>query len=134
MKLSKILLMSLLGYSATLSPAGAERLSASQVWFDSPGNKSAYERQITAYLAGEMLKAKNGYYDKPIYHSSSATYLNIGSYVQITDSTVADGATIYSHNCGSTTQQVTHSSDSGSTSSTQDTSCTSYVKTGGGYE
>ncbi len=124
--------MSLLGYSATFSPASAERLSASQVWFDSPGNKSAYERQITAYLAGEMLKAKNGFYDGAVYQTSNATYLNIGSYVQITDSTVEDGATIYSHNCGSTTQQVTHSSDNGSSSSTENTTCTTTV--GDGHE
>ncbi len=124
MKKASILFISILGAAYLSTPAQAERLTASQVWFDSPGNKSAYEKQIATYMAAEMLKGKNGFYAKPIYYTTNATYLNIGSYVQITDSTVSEGATIFAHTCGSTTQQVTNSSDAGSDTQNQDTECT----------
>jgi len=131
-KTASILFLSILGTAVLHTPAQAEPLTASQIWFNSPGNKSAYEKQISAHIAGEMRKAKGGFYDRPVYHISNSTYLNIGAYVQITDSTVEDGANIVAYNCGSTTQQVTQSSADGSDSTTQGTDCT--VGAGGGYE
>lgn len=132
MKKASILFLSILGAAYLSTPAQAERLTASQVWFDSPGNKSAYEKQIATYIAGEMLKSKGGFYDRAVYHVTNATYLNVGAYLQITNSTIPKGANIYAYNCGSTTQQVTQNSDDGSETTTQDTDCT--VGYGGGYE
>jgi len=131
-KKASILFLSILGTAFLHTPAQAERLSASQVWFDSPGNKSAYEKQITAHIAGEMLKAKGGFYDRAIYNVTNASYLNIGAYIQITNSTIPEGANIYAYNCGSTTQQVTQNSEDGSETTTQGTDCS--VGYGGGYE